>query len=211
MTVNRTAVFFASVAPLADEAFFAEAYASAPPFRQAKIDRLTGAADQRRSLGVDLLLRRVLTEQGLSPEYAYDTLGKPVLPENKAFISLSHAGETVACALSFAPVGCDVEAIKPVDDRLAARFFAKEEADFLASLPAAERDKAFFRLWTRKESLMKATGKGMKLSFRLPALSPNVLFEEKPYFYADYENLPSYCLAACVQGESEIMFCQYDF
>lgn len=44
---------------------------------------------------------------------------------------------------------------------LARRFFAPAEADALGSLPADERAAAFLRLWTVKEAVLKAQGRGL--------------------------------------------------
>jgi len=45
--------------------------------------------------------------------------------------------------------------------RLAARFFAEEEAAALEQLSEAEQHKAFLWMWTRKEALGKADGRGI--------------------------------------------------
>lgn len=44
---------------------------------------------------------------------------------------------------------------------LAQRFFAPAEADALGALPADERAAAFLRLWTVKEAVLKAQGRGL--------------------------------------------------
>jgi 4'-phosphopantetheinyl transferase len=46
-------------------------------------------------------------------------------------------------------------------ERLTKRFFTPTEGEAFLRLPAAERTAAFFRLWTRKEALLKATGQGI--------------------------------------------------
>ena len=44
---------------------------------------------------------------------------------------------------------------------LAQRFFAPQEVQTLCALPAADRALAFLRLWTLKEALLKAEGRGL--------------------------------------------------
>lgn len=44
---------------------------------------------------------------------------------------------------------------------LAQRFFAPQEVQALRALPAGERALAFLRLWTLKEALLKAEGRGL--------------------------------------------------
>ncbi|WP_432488462.1 4'-phosphopantetheinyl transferase family protein [Kineococcus sp. SYSU DK018] len=81
-------------------------------------------------------------------------------------LSASHAGGSVLVAASTgAPVGVDVELVGGV------RFTGFDEAALtprertaLRSLPPAERDAWRARAWTRKESLLKATGHGLAVA-----------------------------------------------
>jgi 4'-phosphopantetheinyl transferase len=89
--------------------------------------------------------------------------GRPVLDGGPA-ISHSHSGEWTLVAVSHGRrVGVDVERVRagfPVD-RFARRFFSSREQAALGRLSAADREDAFFALWTRKEALLKATGEGL--------------------------------------------------
>ncbi|HWK55182.1 MAG TPA: 4'-phosphopantetheinyl transferase superfamily protein, partial [Hyphomicrobiales bacterium] len=62
-------------------------------------------------------------------------------------------------------VGVDVEhALREVAaEALTARFFAPEELQALQSLPEADRNEYFFRLWTLKEAYVKALGLGLRI------------------------------------------------
>jgi 4'-phosphopantetheinyl transferase len=62
-------------------------------------------------------------------------------------------------------VGVDAEASDRSVDTLglAKRFFAPGEARLLASLPTERRIDAFYRLWTLKESFIKAVGQGLSI------------------------------------------------
>jgi 4'-phosphopantetheinyl transferase len=57
----------------------------------------------------------------------------------------------------------DVERLRALGnaDELARRFFAPAEVAALAALPEAERLPGFYRLWTCKEAVLKATGEGI--------------------------------------------------
>jgi 4'-phosphopantetheinyl transferase len=63
-------------------------------------------------------------------------------------------------------IGVDVEQIVDVDvDELARSAFTRDEAAELAALPDGDRAAAFHRLWTRKESIVKALGIGITDDF----------------------------------------------
>ncbi len=88
--------------------------------------------------------------------------------------NVSHSGEHGLVAL--APegrLGVDVEECTPhrnVDILIDAVFTPAEQAD-LASTTGSDRHRAFFKLWTVKEALVKALGTGLSLdasSFEVP-------------------------------------------
>jgi len=76
----------------------------------------------------------------------------------------SHSGDCalVAIGRGVAP-GIDVERqrARPRALEIARRYFTPREAAWLAMLPAARRDEAFLALWTAKEAVMKALGRGL--------------------------------------------------
>ncbi|HEX4870196.1 MAG TPA: 4'-phosphopantetheinyl transferase superfamily protein [Moraxellaceae bacterium] len=93
-------------------------------------------------------------------------------------ISVSHAPERVAVLLASVPGGIDIERPRPVRyGRVAARYFAPAEQDWLASLSGPEAARDFFRLWTLKEAAAKALGEGIahnlaRLAFALDGPVP---------------------------------------
>ena len=84
--------------------------------------------------------------------------GKPILADGSLWFSLSHSGVYALCALSDAPVGCDVQLPRPVKLSVARRF-CKAEQEWLLSLPEKEQLTALLRLWTRKEAWVKAASR----------------------------------------------------
>lgn len=68
----------------------------------------------------------------------------------------------VALARGLAP-GIDIEPLGERANalRLAQRYFHPAETAALATLPAQERSRAFLELWTAKEALLKALGRGL--------------------------------------------------
>ncbi|OOG60808.1 4-phosphopantetheinyl transferase [Rhodanobacter sp. B05] len=76
----------------------------------------------------------------------------------------SHSGEhaLIAVARGISP-GIDIERRRPRPRALpiARRFFGNDEADALAALPEEARDAAFLEIWTAKEAILKAHGRGI--------------------------------------------------
>lgn len=131
--------------------------------RKRKTMRYLQADDRKRSLGAGILLKKILPCHGASPEgVCLGTDGKPEV--DGIYFNLSHSHNMVICAVSEKKVGCDVEKIVKAPQRVAERFFHKNEVDYLKACGDEKRDEAFFRIWTMKESYMKMTGEGMKLS-----------------------------------------------
>lgn len=108
---------------------------------------------------------------GLAPAavgFARDTAGPRLLPPHSdTHVSLSHAPDAVAVAMAATPVGIDIERIERADDpvRLAARYFANDEAHAIAEAPAVDQPFAFAWRWVAKEALLKACD--LKLSVAL--------------------------------------------
>jgi phosphopantetheinyl transferase len=90
---------------------------------------------------------------------------RPVLPSQLGwFLSISHSGSVVACAVARRPVGLDVEAPeRPPRESLVRRMCTPAEAAEVAA--ATDSTAAFFRLWVRKEAVSKATGAGLDAGF----------------------------------------------
>jgi 4'-phosphopantetheinyl transferase len=108
------------------------------------------------------------------PDFLAGPHGKPHLAaplgDGELRFNLSHSGDLALCALTTgAEVGVDVEQLRPdLDWEPLARhiFTSPEVASILAFSPAQQR-RAFFRLWTCKEALVKARGDGLSLPLEL--------------------------------------------
>lgn len=91
--------------------------------------------------------------------------GKPALadPQGLTF-SLSHSADGVAVAVAAdLDVGIDIELPHAMNarDGFVVRFFSAAENQDYFALDPAQRDDAFFRLWTRKEAFLKGIGLGL--------------------------------------------------
>lgn len=95
------------------------------------------------------------------PLFCKTKSGKPYFENtDDIFFSITHDGAVTAVAFSAHPVGIDYCAKTPKD--IAAfmhRFGSKEERN--AVLSAADKEGAFKRFWSAKESFVKLTGEGI--------------------------------------------------
>ena len=126
-----------------------------------------------------LLLKEGLGKDfGITDEVSFDYLehGKPVLKEYpNIHFNLSHCAKGVLCVIDDqGPVGCDIEAAdRKIREPLLLKCCSEQEIEEIRhhSFP----DRAFMRLWTRKEAVLKYTGQG--LTQDLPTLLSDKLLE----------------------------------
>lgn len=94
--------------------------------------------------------------------------GKPTLAgaEGEAHLhfSLSQSGAYAAFAFCLnRSIGVDIEEIKAIPEMegVIDQHFTKKEAEFLRIGPEIQRLVRFYRIWTRKEAVLKAQGEGL--------------------------------------------------
>jgi len=113
--------------------------------------------------------------------FSYGPKGKPALADSGCALRFNCSNSANLAVYAFThgcEIGIDVEALRPIPDmeKIAARFFAAEEAGELMALAERDRPQAFFNCWTRKEAYIKAVGEGLAVplsSFRV-TLRPGV-------------------------------------
>ncbi|WP_375230463.1 4'-phosphopantetheinyl transferase family protein [Roseobacter sp. S98] len=127
-----------------------------------------GRRDPKRDRAIShQLLRQLLARRnGCTPAdlvFAKGAHGKPALAGAGTAFSLSRSnGVTLIGISDAAAIGVDVEFCKPVDEQngITDMFHPRERA-FLNGMKPAERLHWFYRIWTRKEAVLKATGTGL--------------------------------------------------
>jgi 4'-phosphopantetheinyl transferase len=149
------------------------AWLSAEERARAERFRVPGLAPRWRVAHV--ALRAVLAERlGCDPaavRFGAEANGKPFLvpapgasATHAPCFNLSHAGDRALIAVGGElPLGVDVELMKPVPEMVgvAEDHFAPEERTALFAEPEPSRLATFYRIWTRKEAFVKATGIGV--------------------------------------------------
>ena len=200
----KTTIYYTNISAFRDEPLFRRYYLTLPPCRREKIDRIRVEEERCRSLGAGLLLQRACEDYGFPGEDGRLTLGeygKPVLSNcPEVHFSLSHSGEYVLCVMASREAGCDVESVKPFRMQVAERVFTEEELWWLNREAESGRgDEAFCRLWTLKESFLKAIGKG----FVFPAREASFSFEkERIRFFLHGVETETFCFyeLCCLPG-----------
>lgn len=188
--------WIADIRSLYDDDRYRQYYRKVPGFRQIKADKIRSQSGKAQSVGVWILWER-MKEQFQITETA---------PHN-----FSHSGDYVLCSADIDSsqtwVGCDIEQIKPLNLRLAGRFYCPLEYQLiLQQNTLAAQTELFYRFWVLKESFMKATGKGMAIdtrAFEFVLEDPPRLIKQpeafpEKYYFKEYE-LPglSYKIAVC--------------
>ena len=205
-----TTVYFASDEFLLDERWFLYFYGKVSNYRKRKIDRLKMPEDKRLSLLAGLLLEYALNDVGeKNREVLEDENGKPYLKDGDVYFSISHSGNIAACVVSKYLVGCDVEKVRKVDLKIAKRYFCDEEADKIYSLKDDDdRVDAFFRLWTLKESYVKAVGKGLAIPLNSFSVSlgnlPKMVGAKEEFFFSEINCFGGYKCAVCATTNEKV-------
>ncbi|RZJ51622.1 MAG: 4'-phosphopantetheinyl transferase superfamily protein [Chryseobacterium sp.] len=132
-------------------------------FEILKASKFNKEIDRKRYI-VSKYFLRILLSKFLSTEpdelkFGQTANKKPSI--NGIEFNVTHSRDYVIIAVSQASVGIDLEFINPSFDfkPLLANCFHPEEISYMDERGNTIRD--FYTLWTRKESLLKATGEGL--------------------------------------------------
>jgi len=151
------------------------------PAEAARADRFTRLQHARRWTACHAALRKILAGYcNTTPEailFSEVGNGKPVLEKSgvdvtsneksangELHFNLSHSERVALIAVTdIGPIGVDVEYERDLPDwkSISARYFSRAEQAELATVKGAERLRAFYCCWTRKEAVIKATGEGL--------------------------------------------------
>lgn len=113
------------------------------------------------------ILGRYLKVLPVSIRFTYNQHGKPFLDTHphRLFFNLSHSAERAVLAVSTEKnVGIDLERINSTLSygSIANQYFTEEEQICLNCYSEARKRRAFYRIWTQKEALLKAAGTGFQ-------------------------------------------------
>lgn len=169
--------------------------------RRDKALRYRFDVDRRQSLAAYMLLCYGLNEEYgiiLPPRLSYDDRDKPYLTNYPDIhFNLSHCRYGVACAIGREPIGVDIEVVADIDWDVARRVMSDEQLEYIAT--SSEPERAFCKLWTTKESLLKRTGEGLCDDL------PRLLLDNSSF--AHYNGEKYICTACYADSEQHDKFC----
>lgn len=158
-------IYLMCVSDLMEKVGEKEVYDLLPGFRRKAADSCKNLKDRERSLAAGALLVFCMKKRGVSLEETpcYNENGKMYFPQvDRFYINLSHGGDYAACVSDSKEVGIDVEKIRQYRENVARRIGLEKEMQSLSALKKEEeKNSAFTRLWTRKESAAKLSGEGI--------------------------------------------------
>ena len=170
-------------------------------YRLKKAKNYKNEDDRKLSILSSLLLDKALKKHDLSErdmKYTFNAYGKPYFANAEDLhFSISHSGEYAMVVLSDKEIGCDIQQIKNINLSIADRFFTAEERKYVKCT------ENFFRIWTLKESFIKAIGKGLALplnSFSIKGLDsdkPYCEYNRELYEFKEFDKMTGYCIAVC--------------
>lgn len=149
-------------------------------------ERAKAASFRFRILEVRYLVRRGMLRSILASytgtlpnevEFVYSATGKPSLMNAVGLeFNASDAEDLFACAVSNGTqIGIDIERIRPLDDleSLARTTLTSTEFAWLMGKLPDDRVKSFLSLWTKKEAILKADGRGLRVDLRSLEIVPD--------------------------------------
>lgn len=168
-------------------------------YRKERVARIGRESAKRQSIAAELALIGAMRAYAprLAPPFRYtvNKYGKPYFDDKcGVYFSISHSCDLSACAVAHAPIGFDVQKITDRYIDVANRWFCKEEIEAVTDAAA------FTRLWTRKEAVAKADGRGLGIGIeKINALNDEIICGSAVYDVFDIEAPSGYMAAAAVR------------
>lgn len=149
--------------PLSDKMFY-EYLNLLPETMQKNISKYKRWQDKQAVLSGKLLLKKAIMDLCLPvtlDDIKFTAYGRPFL--NTLFdFNISHTSGCVMCALTKkGKIGLDIEVVTTLDLSQFEKYFSKAEWDEIMNMPTPTDH--FFHFWTKKESVIKADGKGLNI------------------------------------------------
>lgn len=167
-------------------------YASLSPHEHARMKRYRFTKNRMQYAGTRYALRKILScyLEGAPHEHEFilNPFGKPNLLNQALNFNLSHSEERAVIAITqHQEIGIDIERVQMhFNPALAKRFFSHSEYAALMSLAKENQAAGFFRIWTKKEALIKAIGRGLAISLSSFAVSEQAKTDHLDFDHAEW-------------------------
>ena len=202
-----------------DEKFLKEAISNASGFRKKKYEAMNNHIGKLQVIANTYLLDKCLNELNLKEkdmEYIVEKNGKLRFTNvDNIHFNLSHSKNMSLAVVSDVPVGCDIQYIGKVDEKLFDLVLSEEEKKFVTNksvggdilspyvgadtirphsveASTASLEEKFYRLWAMKEAIVKKDGTGLR-SRLTDVHDDNVYIEKK--VLSNNDVVESYILA----------------
>jgi len=207
-----------------DAAQIQTCYAQLNKDEKERADRFVSPIHRQHFIAARAMLRNILSQYTkVSPEtveFGYSEHQKPFLatnnPEHIEF-NLSHSQDKALLALNLNyPIGIDIEKMRDTyNPAIVDRYFSPEEKTAFNKLQASEKLPAFYRVWVRKEAIVKAIGKGLYISLAEIDISINketeMLETDKQIWFLSMLKTPSPWQAALACHPDKQMLTYFEY
>lgn len=151
------------------------------PDERGRAEKITNTKHRNQYVNAQGTIRNLLSQYTKTePQeivFGKGEYGKPYLVSNRNIdFNLSHSGSKMAFAIGRrCPLGVDIEIWKHRTHLagLVKKCFSDEERIYWESLPEEMKLPAFHDFWTKKESFVKAVGRGIAMGMSRCVISPD--------------------------------------
>ena len=191
------------------------------PTRWEKVNKIKKEEDRLRSLAAGILLSYGLRKNGIDLDACRLVAGVHGKPQGAGceglHFNLSHTGNYAVAVFSDAPVGIDIEHRRTLKQSLLDKCCIEDEQAWIKGQP--DKEMAFVRLWTAKESYVKWSGEGITFPLEniavqrkeddiasYPKKDGIALYREgilQPVSFTEYDEIPDYHICVCTESEKE--------
>ncbi|SER95609.1 4'-phosphopantetheinyl transferase family protein [Lachnobacterium bovis] len=172
--------------------------------RYKKIQKISNIEEKCRSLSAGLLVSYALAVEDISVkdvQIKYQKNNKPYLENSNIFYNISHTQKYVAVVISDCESGIDVETARkrwkdnPKSlERLSKKILSLSERQQFDNICNEEKTAYFTKIWTKKESYVKATGEG--ITFNLSEIDTN----DMECFFTEQIDADTYLSVCCFEN-----------
>ena len=174
-----------------------------PEFRKSKINKYKFPVDKVLSAVAYTLLLFAANQNNIKFNFKIDKYGKPYDAYGNMQFNLSHCKNAVACIISDAPVGIDVESIVNINcyNTIVSKVCSEQEISLLMQSEDSLVD--FTKIWTLKESYTKMMGQGIVLDLK------EVSFLKYSCFFSSL-TFDNYVLSYCSNQYESIIYVSFE-